>query len=517
MGTRTDAVVIGAGHNGLVAALTLAADGRKVTVLERAPTVGGVCAEREFHPGFKAPGLLQDTSTFRPELIEAFDLTANGLKLRRAEAPVLVADSAGAALLLHRDPALAREEIARISEADAEAYAAWRAFLAEIRGFIRRLLDNPPPPLKPGGLGELWTAGLAGFALRSLGRRKMTELLRVLPMNAADWLEERFETGLLCAGLAVPGVLGTYNGPWAAGTAAQLILQESTKAHSVDGGPAALVRALESAASVAGIEIRTSAEVERVLTDGTSFQGIRLASGEVLEADLAVATCDPKRALLDLVGARYLDSRTVHDLENFRSRGTTAILHLAVQGSVEVPARPGEPIEHLRLGGGTLDEIERAFDAAKYGQRSEHPQLEIHIPSVANPELAPDGSHVVIALVSCAPHDLVGGWNPAVREALISDCVHLINEHVPGLRERLVSGELLAPPDLESEYALPGGHLHHGEHAPDQLLFLRPTQHLSGYATSIAGLYLGSSGCHPGGGVTGMPGRLAAQTALAGS
>jgi phytoene dehydrogenase-like protein len=484
-------------------------------VLERAPTVGGVCAEREFHAGFKVPGLLQDTSTFRPELVDAFDLTTHGLKRRRAEPPVLLADSNGSSLLLHRDAATAREEIARLSRADADAYATWREFLAEIRDFVRRLLDNPPPPMKPEGLGQLWTTGLTALALRALGRQTMTELLRVLPMNVADWLQERFESELLCAGLAVPGVLGTYNGPWAAGTAAQLLLQESTKAHSVDGGPAALTAALESAAGAAGVEIRTSAEVERIITDGTNLQSVRLGSGEEIAADLVIAACDPKRALLDLVGARYLDSRTVRDLENFRSRGTTAILHLAVQGSVEVSGRPGEAIEHLRLGGGTLDEIERAFDAAKYRQRSERPHLEVHIPSLGNPDLAPDGSHVVVALVSCAPYDLAGGWNPAVREALISDCVHRINEHIPGLRERLVSGELLAPPDLESEYALPGGHLHHGEHAPDQLLFLRPTQHLSGYATPIDGLYLGSSGCHPGGGVTGMPGRLAAQTALA--
>ena len=161
--------------------------------------------------------------------------------------------------------------------------------------------------------------------------------------------------------------------------------------------------------------------------------------------------------------------------------------------------------------GATLDDIERAFDAAKYRQRSTRPHLEVHIPSVARPELAPDGSHVVTALVSCAPYDLEGGWNPAMREALVADCVRAINDHIPGLRERLVNGELLAPPDLESEYTLPGGHLHHGEHAPDQLLFLRPTQHLARYATPIAGLYLGGSGSHPGGGITGMPGHLAAR------
>jgi len=511
---RPDAIVIGAGHNGLVAALTLAADGRKVLVLERAAGIGGLCAHREFHQGFRAPGLLHDTSTFRPQLIEAFDLAAHSLELCPTEPPVFTADSDGNNLLIHRDPAVAGEEIARHSESDAAAYQEWRTFLDTIGKVIRRLLDAPPPPLKPSGGAELWNVGLTALALRRLGRKTMTEMLRVLPMSVADWLQERFDSELLCSGLAVPAVIGTFNGPWSAGTAAQLIFQEAARSRSVSGGAPALAAALLSAAEAAGVEVRTAAPVERLVVDSQGVQAVRLTSGEELPAHLVIASCDPKQTLLDFVDPRYLDVRTVHDLGNFRCRGTTAVLHLAVQGSVEVASRPGEPIEHLRLGGDTLDDIERAFDAAKYGQRSARPHLEVHIPTVAQPELAPEGSHVVTALVSCAPYALDGGWNPAVREALIADCVRLLNEHIPGLRERLVSGELLAPPDLENEYALPGGHLHHGEHAPDQLLFLRPTQHLARYATPIGGLYLGSSGSHPGGGITGMPGHLAARTAL---
>ena len=351
MSARPDAIVIGAGHNGLVAALTLAAAGKKVMVLERAAEIGGVCASREFHTGFRAPGLLPDTSTFRPELIEAFHLASHGLELRAVEPPVFTADADGNTLLIHRDPAVAGDEIARLSERDAAAYQEWRQFLETIGGVIRRLLNAAPSPLKPGGAGELWDLGKTALALRRLGRDTMMETLRVLPMNVADWLEERFESELLCAALAVPAVIGTFNGPWAAGTAAQLILQEVTRSRSISGGPAALIAALQSAAEAAGIDIRTSSAVESLVVDGHHLQAVRLASGDEIATDLVIASCDPKQALLDLVGPRYLDSRTVHDLGNFRSRGTTAVLHLAVQGSVEVASRPGEPIEHLRLGG----------------------------------------------------------------------------------------------------------------------------------------------------------------------
>ncbi len=517
MSSRPDIIVIGAGHNGLVAAITLARAGRSVLVLERASEIGGLCTSREFQKGFFAPGILGDTTTFRSDLAAELELAAHGLVWRQGSAPVFAADAAGASLLLYADAAAAREELSRHSAADADAYAEWREFLTTIGGFIRQLLDRPPPRLGPATPAEFMALGRSGFALRKLGRDTMIEVMRVMPMCVADWLRERFESELLCATLAAPAVINAYTGPWAAGSAAHLILRETVSRDEVAGGPPALIAALAGAASAAGVDILTASPVERVLLERGAVRAVRLASGDEIETAAVVASCDPKQTMLDLVGARYLDARTTHDLRNFRCRGTTAVLHLAVKGSVEVAARPGEPIERLRLGGSTLDDIERAFDAIKYGRRSERPHLEVRIPTIEQPDLAPDGAHVITALVSCAPYDLAAGWSPAEREALTADCVRLLNQHIPGLREGLVGGELLAPPDLEQQYALPGGHLHHGEHALDQLLFLRPTQQLARYATPVRGLFLGGSGSHPGGGITGMPGRLAAQAALAAS
>jgi phytoene dehydrogenase-like protein len=511
---RPDVIVIGAGHNGLVAATTMARAGKSVLVLERGAEIGGICARREFQKGFFAPGLLTDTTTFRADLAEELELASHGLTWRQGSAPIFSADEEGNSVLLHADPAAAQAELAQLSAHDAAAYVEWRQFLAAIEDFIRGVLDNPPPGLAPSSITDFLALGKSGYALRKLGREMMIEVMRVMPMAAADWLRERFDSELLCSTLAIPAVINTYTGPWAAGSVAHLILRESVSKNEVAGGAPALVKALAGAAKAAGADILTSSTVERIALENGAVRAVRLASGDEIETRRVVATCDPKQTMLELVGPRYLDSRTAHDLGNFRARGTTAILHLAVEGSVEVAARPGEPVERLQLGGSTLDDIERAFDAIKYGKRSEHPLLDVRIPSLEQPGLAPDGAHVVTALVSCAPYDLEPGWGPAQKEALTADCVRLLNQHIPGLRERLVGGELLAPPDLEEIYALPKGHLHHGEHALDQLLFLRPTQHLSNYATPVDGLFLGGSGSHPGGGITGMPGRLGAKTAL---
>jgi phytoene dehydrogenase-like protein len=518
---RPDVIVIGAGHNGLVAATTMARAGKSVLVLERAAEVGGICARREFQKGFFAPGLLTDTTTFRADLAEKLELASHGLKWREGSAPIfsageiLGANEEGDSVVLHADPMAAQAELAQLSEHDAAAYVEWRKFLATIESFITRILDNPPPRLAPSSPSDFMALGKSGYALRKLGRDKMIEVMRVMPMCAADWLREYFDSELLCSTLAIPAVINTYTGPWAAGSAAHLILRESVSKNEIAGGAPALIEALAGAAKAAGADIMTSSAVERIVLENGAVRAVQLASGDEIETASVVASCDPKQTMLQLVGPRYLDGRTSHDLGNFRARGTTAILHLAVEGSVEVTARAGEPIERLRLGSSTLDDIERAFDAIKYGKRSERPLLDVRIPTIEQPDLAPDGAHVVTALVSCAPYDLEPGWGPAQKEALIADCVRLLNKHIPGLRERLVGGELLSPPDLEELYALPKGHLHHGEHALDQLLFLRPTQHLSRYATSVDGLFLGGSGSHPGGGITGIPGRLAAQTALA--
>ena len=517
MSRRNDAVVIGAGHNGLTAALTLAAADRRVLVLERSSVVGGLCAPLEFAPGFRVPGVLPDTSGFRSQLIDELDLVAHGLKLRTEEPPILVALGGEGRLLNSSAEAMRSSGLA---DEDVAAYTEWREFLASVSPFVHRVLDSPPPRLDLADaglsrLGELTSLAASGWALRRLGRETATEMMRLLPMCVADWLGERFRSEGLATALAAPALFGSYNGPWAAGSAAALIFRECVAGRSVVGGPTALIDALRTACEAKGVEIRVDSEVEAISLDSGRVAGVRLASGESHDADTVLATCNPKTTLLDLVGPRFLDATTEREMGNFRCRGTTAIMLLAVDGEIEVAAHPGAPIERLRLGAATFDDLERAFDAVKYGRASAHPYIEVWIPSIENPALAPAGGHVVAALVSCAPYDLADGWSTFTREALIQSAVHQINDHIPGIRDHLAGGRLLAPPDLEQQLALPGGHLLHGEPALDQLLFLRPSLHLSRYTTPIGGLFLGGSGSHPGGGITGMPGRLGAQAALA--
>ena len=506
-----DVVVIGAGHNGLVAAVRLARAGRRVVVLERRDRPGGLCAAEEFHPGYTAPGLLHDTTTFRPKVARAL-----GLKLRwRREAPAVFAPSAdGPGLMLSRDPQRAASEIGALSQKDAEAYVRWREFLDRVRGAVSGLLDRPPPAVALEGLSQLWQIARPAWALRRLGRREMTELLRILPMSVADWLRESFETELLSELLAGPAVLGTFMGPWSPGSAANLLFHECRSDRLVEGGPTAVVEALTAAAQTAGVETRTGAWVEKIRVRDGRVAGVTLFGGEEVDAPVVAATCDPKTTFLRLVPAADLPVAVVQRFRAFRARGTTAKVHLALAGPLEFRGRPEARLEWVRIGGGSLDHLERAFDAVKYGRFSPAPHLDIHVPTVTSPELAPPGHHVASILVSFVPDDLEGGWTAGQREALGEAVTAVLTRYAPDLRERVVAREVLVPPEIADRYGLAGGHVHHGEHALDQLLFLRPTLCSARYRTPIGGLFLAGSGSHPGGGITGMPGLLGAEAIL---
>jgi len=509
-----DAIVLGAGANGLAAAVRLARGGRRVVLVERSERPGGLCAPRELHPGYRVPGILHDEGLLPPAIAARLGLERHGLAWREAPA-VLLSEEAGPGLLLDRDPARAREELARRSVRDADAYRDYRAFFDGFAPIVERLWSSPPPPLTPRGIGDRLTLAGIGFALWRLGRRRTTELLRSAPMCVADLLNERFETPLLVEGLAAPAVAATWSGPWSAGTATQLLLHEALPGRFVAGGPSALVAALVTAAAAAGVALRTGCEAARIELEGDRVAGVTLASGERIDGRLVVATCDPKRALLELVPPGVLPLRIEREVRNARSRGSAAKLHLALDGPLEIAGRPGAALEALRLGGGHVDDLERAFDALKYGEFSERPYLEVRIPSVEDPRLAPAGHHVVSILASYVPYQPRGGWSPERRIALTETILDALDRHVPGIRSRIVASELVTPADLEAELGLTGGQLHHVEPALDQLLVMRPTPALARYATPIAGLYLGGSGCHGGGGATCAAGLLAAEAALA--
>ncbi len=507
------AVIIGAGHNGLVAGVLLARAGRKVTIVEQRSDVGGLCAATEVHPGYTVPGLLHDTTGVRRDVVDSLRLSRFGLEFESEAPSVLAAHSDHPGVVLHAEAKRSREELERLRKGDGDGYLEWRSFLSRIRGFASGVLSQKPPLMKPGSIAELWNLGKAGLGLRRLGKPDMLEVLRVAPMCAADWLQEFFADPLPAAALAAPAAIGASLGPWSAGTAASLLLYECVRGAEVKGGPAALVRSLQKAFEAAGGEIALGSRVVRIRLDHGAVSGVELDGGRFVEAPLVVASCDPKRALLDLIEPGTLPLDVEEQIASVRVRGTTAKVNLALDGQICFRDREGE--RHARaVVANHLDDIERAFDAAKYRACSQRPHLDVSVPSVNDPSLAPAGKDVVSILAHAAPYDLEGGWTSKTSAQFGDAVVEALERVAPGTRDKIVACEILNPADLEERYGLTGGHIHHGEHALDQLLFMRPTPKLARYKTPIEGLYLGGSGSHPSGGVTCQPGALAAEAIL---
>jgi phytoene dehydrogenase-like protein len=489
------AVVVGAGPNGLVAALRLARAGRRVTVLERREVVGGLAAGEEFHPGYRTSGLLHDTAGLRPRVVRDLGLEAHGLGWR--DRPPVVVARAGRAPI----------------RPSGEDLGPWRRAIDELRPVLDRLQERPPPRLELGGPADFLRLGLEGLALRRLGRHRGRELLRLLPMPVADWLGEWFDDGDVAGALAAPGLLGGFVGPRAPGSAGILLLLESGAGREVAGGPAGLVAALANAATAAGVELRTGAEVTAIEVDEGAVAGVRLASGEEVATAVVAASCDPTTALLGLLPTGSLRLRDERGLRVYRSRGTVAKLHLALSGSPRLVGDEGDPRELVRIG--SLEELERAADAVKYGELPAAPTLEMRLPSLADAKLAPAGHQVASVLIDYVPHDPAGGWSAELRDRLEAAVMARLEAAAPGLGALVVGRELLTPADIEERYGLTGGHLCHGEMALDQLLSLRPATCAGSYRTPIDGLYLAGGGSHPGGGISGLPGWLGAGAILA--
>jgi phytoene dehydrogenase-like protein len=507
-----DAIVIGSGPNGLAAAARLAKAGRKVVVLERSDTPGGLSAKREFHPGYSVPGILHDEGLVPRAVAEQLGLS--GLAFRQPPA-TFIAETNGPGILLPSDSEGTAEAIGWRSKYDALGYQSLRAFLDQIAPLIGAVLAEAPPPLAPSSAGDVWQLARRGLALWKVSRRDLVELARVAPMCIADFLNERFQTPLLVEALAAPAVASTWSGPWSAGTVTNFLLRECAGGETLEGGPPALVEALLAAGRAAGAELRTGAEVARIRVEGGKVAGVKLASGEAIDAPIVLSSADPKRTMLKLLAPGTLPLRIEEEFHRIRSRGTAAKVHLALSGPLEVAGSDGRRDEAIRIGGGHVDDLERAFDAIKYRRFSERPHLEIRVPTIADPSLAPQGHHVVSILASFAPYDLDGGWTAEARERLGDAVISVLEQHAPNVRQKIVAREILTPADLESHFALTGGQLHHGEQALDQLLVMRPGPSAARYRTVVPGLFLGGSGSHPGGGVRPTAGLLAAEAALA--
>jgi phytoene dehydrogenase-like protein len=511
MSKTYDIIVIGAGHNGLTAAITLAKKNKKVLVLEKRPILGGIAAGEEFHPGYRTTGLLHDTTGVRSQVIKELNLEKFGLKTKKSRSTVSVLSKDGKCVQLSSDVNTASAAIAKFSQKDADAYKAYRAFIDKISPFIKGLLDELPPDLSTLGSKELWALAKKGLSLKRLGKKTMMEFLKVAPMSVADFLNEKFETNFIKAGIAGPAIYGSYTGPWSSYTTLNLLMWECTANECVVGGPQALISALEKAAQDAGVDIRTNAEIDKIILDeNRKASGVKLVNGEEILSPIVASSCTPHVTFYELLAPNHISYSLEHAIKHYRSRGTTAKVNLAVNKLVNFNGVGGVAFART---GNSFDEMERAFDSVKYRQFSEEPVLDIHIPSVETTSLAPAGHSVVSIVVHFAPHHFDEGWSEKTKEKLLNTVIKTLAQYVPDISSMIVGSEVLSPVDLEKRYSLTNGHIFHGEHAVDQLI-TRPVPSCARYATPIDGLYLCGSGSHPGGGITCMPGYLGAKMIL---
>lgn len=513
---RRDALIVGAGPNGLVAAALLAKAGFRPLVLERRPIVGGTAATEEFHPGFRAAMVWPTAGPLLPAIVRQLDLSRHGFEALRPPVRLFAPSVEGRALMLHDDPVRTASGLALFSKKDAGRFPEFHASLQKIGGLLAPLLGTTPPRIdRPGG-GDVLRFAKLGRSFRALPKKDAYRLLRWGPMAVADFAAEWFESEPLRAVIAARGVTGSFAGPWSAGTTANLLLAAAADPHS--GGPSGFVRggmgkltdALAAAARAAGAEIRTNAGVTAIRVRNGTATGVVLSTGEQIEADTVVSSVDPKSTFLDLVDPGDQDPDFLANVANYRSTGVVAIVHFALSGLPEFRALAGSDTKDA-LGGrihiGTeIDEIERAYDAAKYGDFSPRPYCEATVPTVADSSLAPAGSHVMSVRAQYAPYALKSGDWGTRRDALVDAVIRSIEAHAPGFANRIVATRALTPVDLEETYGLSGGHIFHGEHSLDQIFTMRPLLGWARYRTPIAGLYLCGSGTHPGGGITGASG-----------
>ena len=511
-----DFIVIGGGHNGLVCAAYLARSGRSVLVLESADQVGGAAGTREFAPGFKVSAAAHLLHMMPSDLIAELGLERHGLAFSAGSMQTV-------ALSPHRAPfGLDAAGLAAISPRDAESFATYTAQMRRFAGALSPMLNAPPPRLGTDALRDKIALLRMGWQIRRLGRRDMRELLRIAGMNAYDLFEEHFETPELKGALGLDATLGTNFGPRTPGTVLSLLYRlacESGAGHrmiQVRGGMGAVADALAASARESGAVIRTGATVAKITVAGDKAAGVLLSTGEEITAGAVISSADPKTTFLSLLGSRHLDTGFVRRVTHMRNRGLTAKLHLALDRMPVFTGVPDAGAAARLVLAPSLDHIERAYNHSKYGEFSRAPVLELTLPTANDAGLAPAGKHVLSAVVQYAPYDLKGGWDDGARQAFADIAIQCIDAFAPGLAASVIAQELLTPVDIERRFKIAGGHWHHAEFAFDQFLMVRPVPGASQYATPLAGLFLCGAGSHPGGGVTGMPGRNAARRIIAG-
>lgn len=504
---RYDAIVIGAGANGLATAALLARKGRRILVLERRDVAGGTNATEEFHPGYRVSSCRDDVGWVPDQLVRQLQLARHGLHWLPATAGLVSLSAGGPPVATYPDIGRTVDALRAVSPPDAGRWTDFTGFVSRVSGFLQAAYSIRAPRVQSRALGDLVALAGLGQRLRRLGKREMMEVLRVVPMPVADLGEEWFGHEGLRGLLAVAGTRDVMHGPMSGGTALVFLHQQvgqpsgSIGVRRVPrGGTGALTVAFAGAAREAGVEIRLGADVCEVIVDRARVTGVRLTTGEEIGATHVVSSADPRRSF-GWIDPVWIDPELLRAVDNIRMRGSTARIHYALDalprfqsGGLEVPRDA--------LGGSMIlapstASVERAYDSAKFGDVPHAPALSLTIPTLIDPSLAPDRRHVLSVTAHHVPYSRRGGWDRSAADSLGDQVTSMVGEVAPDLRERTVHRWVITPADLESRYACTEGSLSHGELALDQFLFMRPVPSASRYATPLAGFWLCGTGTHP--------------------
>ena len=508
MASRYDAIVVGAGHNGLVCAALLAKAGKQVLVLEANEQVGGAAVTREFVDGYSVSACAHLLYQLQPEVRKELGLSPS-LSSNNMTTIALSEDA--------RHVRLKGDTAEGVSDEDAANYRRFHKRMTRFADLLRKYLNKAPPRLGTTDFRDLVTLGQLGFDIRRLGKEEMQEFLRLIGMNIHDELDERFESPLLKGAISLDAVLGTHLGPRSPNTMMTYLYRlagDHGRVGTPQGGMGSVSEELAHAARDAGVTIRTGMPVKRIVIENGRATGVETVGGERFDSYLVVSNADPKRTVMDLVGARHVETGFTRRIQHLRSKGNAAKLHLALDGLPTIEGLSKKDFAERIVIAPDEHYVERAFNPAKYGEYSTQPVVEITFPSFRDDSLAPTSKHVLSAVVQYAPYALKDGWNDAAKDAFKQVVISTIAKYAPDIEERITASELLTPADIEREFHITGGHWHHGELTLDQFLFVRPVSGAAQYRMPVDGVYLCGAGAHPGGGVSGAAGRNAARAIL---